>query len=86
MLKLVTNLDETNGKKLVTIVMPARNDEGNLSQAYDEVSGVMATRAYDYEVILVDRGSNAVRAVKGVSFDIGRGDWRDAPAGRKTHS
>jgi glycosyltransferase involved in cell wall biosynthesis len=44
-------------RKLLTIIMPVRNEEGNLSRAYDEVTAVMGGLPYDYEVILIDNDS-----------------------------
>jgi polyisoprenyl-phosphate glycosyltransferase len=43
--------------KLLSIVMPAMNEEANLARAYDEVTAVMAGEQYDYEVIVVDNAS-----------------------------
>jgi glycosyltransferase involved in cell wall biosynthesis len=44
-------------RKLLTLVMPAMNEEGNLARAYDEVTQVMAGLPYDYEVIVIDNAS-----------------------------
>jgi polyisoprenyl-phosphate glycosyltransferase len=44
-------------RKLLTIIMPAMNEEANLARAYDEVTAVMANEPYDYEVIVVDNAS-----------------------------
>jgi len=44
-------------RKLVSILMPVRNEEGNLPRAYDEVTSVMAPLPYDYEVLLIDNDS-----------------------------
>lgn len=45
-------------RKLLSIIMPVRNEEGNLARAYDEVSAVMAALPYDYEVVLIDNDSS----------------------------
>ena len=45
------------GRKLVTVIMPARNEEGNLPRAYDELTRVMATTPYHYEVLVIDNDS-----------------------------
>jgi dolichol-phosphate mannosyltransferase len=37
--------------------MPVRNEEGNLSRAYDEVTALMATLPYEYEVLVIDNDS-----------------------------
>jgi dolichol-phosphate mannosyltransferase len=50
--------DESSARKTLSIVMPVRNEEGNLLRAYDEVSAAMAGLPYDYEVIIVDNDSN----------------------------
>lgn len=45
-------------RKRISIVMPARNEEGNLPRAFDEVTAVMAgLPQYDYEVIVIDNAS-----------------------------
>lgn len=45
-------------KKLISVTMPARNEEGNLPRAYDEITAVFSTlHQYDYEVIVVDNAS-----------------------------
>jgi polyisoprenyl-phosphate glycosyltransferase len=50
--------DESSARKTLSIVMPVRNEEGNLLRAYDEVSAAMAGQPYDYEVIIVDNDSS----------------------------
>ena len=66
--------DET--RKLLSIIMPVRNEEGNLSAAYDEVTAVMAGLPYDYEVILIDNDSSDATPL--VAADLCRRDdrWR----------
>lgn len=50
--------DPQTRRKLITITMPARNEEGNLPRAYEEVTAVMARMPqYDYEVIVIDNAS-----------------------------
>jgi dolichol-phosphate mannosyltransferase len=44
-------------RRLLSIVMPARNEEGNLRAAYVEVSAVMQSLDLDYEVIIIDNDS-----------------------------
>ncbi|HMP74706.1 MAG TPA: glycosyltransferase family 2 protein [Kiritimatiellia bacterium] len=53
------NTVETSApRRLISITMPARNEEGNLPRAYDEVTAVMARLPqYDYEVIVIDNAS-----------------------------
>src|SRR3954471_10907904 len=45
------------GRKLLTIIMPARNEEANLRRAYAEVTAVMAGLPYAYEVLVIDNDS-----------------------------
>ncbi|HQU45239.1 MAG TPA: glycosyltransferase family 2 protein, partial [Pirellulales bacterium] len=47
----------TEGGKLVTVIMPARNEEGNLPRAYAELTEVMSGTPYDYEVLVIDNDS-----------------------------
>ena len=50
-------LNEPATRKLLTIIMPARNEEGNLPRAHAEVTSVMARLNYDYEVLVIDNDS-----------------------------
>jgi dolichol-phosphate mannosyltransferase len=51
-------MSDTSDRRKVSIVMPARNEEGNLSRAYDELSAVLgALTRYDYEVLIIDNAS-----------------------------
>jgi glycosyltransferase involved in cell wall biosynthesis len=45
------------GRRLVTILVPARNEAANMPKVYDEVTAVMAGLSYDYEVIVLDNAS-----------------------------
>jgi glycosyltransferase involved in cell wall biosynthesis len=46
------------GGKKISVIMPARNEEGNLPRAYEEVNAVFrGLPRYDYEVIVVDNAS-----------------------------
>jgi transketolase len=45
-------------RKLLTVIMPARNEEGNLPRAYDEVTAVLSGLPCDYEVIVIDNDSS----------------------------
>jgi len=52
------NKEENIRKKLISVTMPARNEEGNLPRAYDEVTEVFSKLPqYDYEVIIIDNAS-----------------------------
>ncbi len=44
-------------RKLLSIIMPVRNEEGNLRRGYEEVSAVMAGLPYDFEVLIIDNDS-----------------------------
>ncbi|HBI41358.1 MAG TPA: hypothetical protein DDY78_00685 [Planctomycetales bacterium] len=48
---------EARGRKLLTLVMPAMNEEDNLPRAYEEVTRVMADLPYYYEVLVIDNAS-----------------------------
>ncbi len=63
-------------RKLVSIIMPVRNEEANLPRAYDEVSAVMASLPYDYEVLIIDNDS--VDRTAQLSADLCQRDarWR----------
>ena len=41
----------------VSIVIPAFNEEGGIARTIDEVREVMSASAYDYEIIVIDDGS-----------------------------
>lgn len=54
----MTNEQSIKRRRLLTITMPARNEEGNLPRAYEEVTEVMKRLPeYDYEVIVIDNAS-----------------------------
>ncbi len=44
-------------RKTLTIIVPVRNEEGNLQRAYDEIAAAMAPLPYDYEVLVIDNAS-----------------------------
>jgi len=44
--------------KLISIVTPCFNEEGNVTELCERVSKVMASQAYDYEHILIDNHSS----------------------------
>ena len=44
-------------RRMLTLVVPAMNEEANLPKVYDEVTAVMAGQPYDYEVIVIDNAS-----------------------------
>jgi dolichol-phosphate mannosyltransferase len=43
--------------KLISIVLPAMNEEENIPVCYEAITRVMATTGYDYEVIVIDNDS-----------------------------
>jgi dolichol-phosphate mannosyltransferase len=49
--------DGDRPRRLITVIMPARNEEQNLPRAYDEVTAVMTRLGHDYEVLLIDNDS-----------------------------
>jgi dolichol-phosphate mannosyltransferase len=44
--------------RLLTIIMPARNEEQNLPAAYEQVTAVASKLGSDYEVIVIDNDSS----------------------------
>ena len=50
-------MKKTNNKKMISIIVPCFNEEEALLLFYKEVSKVLKTVKYDYELILVDDGS-----------------------------
>jgi dolichol-phosphate mannosyltransferase len=44
-------------RRLLSIIMPARNEEGNLRAAYVQVTAAMQSLDLDYEVIIIDNDS-----------------------------
>jgi polyisoprenyl-phosphate glycosyltransferase len=52
-----TQAPQPRGRKLVSLIVPARNEEGNLPCLYDRVSSVFVGLRYDYEVLIVDNAS-----------------------------
>ncbi|MCO6401209.1 MAG: glycosyltransferase family 2 protein [Verrucomicrobia bacterium] len=54
----MNTMKSEHARRLVSITMPARNEEGNLPRAFEEVTSVMARLPqYDYEVIVIDNAS-----------------------------
>jgi polyisoprenyl-phosphate glycosyltransferase len=49
--------DVMTKRKLLSIIVPVRNEQDNLPRAYDELTTVMATASCDYEVIVIDNDS-----------------------------
>lgn len=45
-------------RQLLSIIMPVRNEEGNLARAHAEVAAAMAPLPFDYEVLLIDNDSH----------------------------
>ncbi len=51
-------MDENTNKKLVTILVPAYNEEAVLGMLYDRLKALMdSNTAYDFEILLVNDGS-----------------------------
>jgi dolichol-phosphate mannosyltransferase len=44
-------------RKMISIIVPVRNEEGNLRRAYDEITASMGPLPYDYEVLVIDNAS-----------------------------
>lgn len=61
-------------QKLISIVIPAMNEEANLDRCYEELSSVMRPLACDYEVLLIDNDSTD--RTPEISAEIARRDHR----------
>lgn len=49
---------KNNKKKKISIVLPAYNEAGSLPELYKKTTKVMKENRYNYEIIIVDDGSN----------------------------
>src|SRR5581483_441530 len=47
----------SNNDKLISIIVPVYNEEGNLAHFYDELTASIGTLRYDFEIIFVDDNS-----------------------------
>src|SRR5437762_1908428 len=45
-------------RNLLSIIVPARNEEANLPRAYKEITAILAKLPYEYEVIVIDNASS----------------------------
>lgn len=56
-------------KKMISIVTPCFNEEGNIEELYQRVAAVMAAQPYDYEHICIDNCSTdgTVRKIKEIA-------------------
>jgi dolichol-phosphate mannosyltransferase len=63
-------------RKLISLLIPARNEQGNLARVFDEVSAVFATLPYDYEAILLDNASSDATPVIAKEFCRRDARWR----------
>ncbi len=50
-------MERTNGRKVINIVSPCLNEEGNVEELYERVRDVFASLNYDYEFIFIDNAS-----------------------------
>jgi dolichol-phosphate mannosyltransferase len=63
-------------RKLLTVIMPAMNEEANLPRAYDEVTQVMSALPYDYEVLVIDNASTDHTGDVAAELCARDGRWR----------
>jgi glycosyltransferase involved in cell wall biosynthesis len=54
----VTTPSDRDRRQLLSIVMPARNEQQNLPRAYEELTAVLGRLDCDYEVIVIDNDSS----------------------------
>ena len=69
-------LDTPPPRKLLSIIMPLRNEEGNLRRAYNEVTAAMAELPYDYEVLLIDNASTDASGLLAAELCVRDGRWK----------
>lgn len=50
-------MGEAGGRRLITVVVPARDEEGNMARLEQELNEALDPLPYDYEFILVDNAS-----------------------------
>jgi polyisoprenyl-phosphate glycosyltransferase len=63
-------------RKLLSIIMPARNEEANLLRAYEEVTAVMAGLSCDHEVLIIDNDSTDGTTAVAAELCRRDGRWR----------
>jgi glycosyltransferase involved in cell wall biosynthesis len=58
-----------NERKLISIVTPCFNEEGNIEDLYKRIAAVMTSQPYDYEHICIDNSSTdgTVQKIKGIA-------------------
>lgn len=79
------SLEGNGSRKLLTLIMPARNEESNLVRAYEEVSAVMAVLPYDYEVLVIDNDSTDRTGAVAAGLCQRDGRWRYLKFSRNFH-
>jgi dolichol-phosphate mannosyltransferase len=72
-------------RKLLTVIMPARNEEANLPRAYAELTAVMARLPYDYEVLDIDNDSSDRTAEVAAGLCARDERWRYLKFSRNFH-
>ena len=68
--------DAMTKQKLLSIIVPVRNEQDNLPRDYDELSAVMATASCDYEVIVIDNDSTDGTASVAAELCARDAHWR----------
>ncbi|HVS35495.1 MAG TPA: glycosyltransferase family 2 protein [Gemmataceae bacterium] len=63
-------------RRMLTLIMPAMNEEANLPRAYDEITRVMADLPYDYEVLVIDNASTDRTGEVGATLATRDPRWR----------
>ncbi|HVP44983.1 MAG TPA: glycosyltransferase family 2 protein [Bryobacteraceae bacterium] len=58
---------------LISLVLPAHNEEGNVPTIYSEICGILAAMPYQIELIFVDDGSSDATAVRVRELDSSPG-------------
>ncbi len=78
-------MGEQGARRLVTFLVPARNEAANMPKVYDELTAVMAALPYDYEVIVLDNASTDGTGEVAASLCARDARWRYVRLSRNFH-
>lgn len=75
----------TADRPLLSVVVPARNEEANLPRAYDELTAVLGRLPCDYEVLVIDNASTDRTGELAAEICARDGRWRYLRFSRNFH-